>query len=405
MTFYPKEKIKQELDSLFGFMNESRIDYCVLQSNVEFNEISENQIITDIDIFVSKSDMKGVSEYLNDNSWMQELSFRFSGYRRYYYKYVNGFKLKLDISFIYAVFSKNTFFEFKSKPSFVYGSDERRYLSNNVAFYFILKKLLESNEIKIEKIKTLNLLTRGGESLSSFGQMNEDNITEHKDIINSFFFKGKVAKKNYLTMVYLYFGRLFFCRSDLCVSFVGMDGAGKGTYIELFSKTLASHNINTKTVYLGHSGYKLGVMKFIVRAKSTYEKRRVLSKVFKLLYLFLLPVELCVRRGLGRTDVLITDRHPAFEYVFSEGSFLNFYNNILSFLSPKPDMVFFLGGNKDELWGRKKEMDFESYLSKSELLEGLVESNYHKLNIIKICTVKPIDDTYKEIWDEFRKFL
>ena len=48
------------------------------------------------------------------------------------------------------------------------------------------------------------------------------------------------------------------------ISFIGLDGSGKGTYINLLRDEFDKKNISYKYCYLGYSHFQIGILKKIV---------------------------------------------------------------------------------------------------------------------------------------------
>jgi thymidylate kinase len=398
----PCNDIKQEINSLFVFLNKSEIEYCILQSEKEFYVNIKQCSYSDIDLYVSKDGLQKLTTYLKSDSWFSEDSYRFKGKRLFFSKYIKGFKLKLDVSNIYAIYLKNSYFEYSKVMQNATCSKGYIFLNNRTAYFFLLKKMAETKVYKISKINTLIALSQ---KLSDVPTIEFNNVKEQIKFINKNFSKMVKGRTSFLDFIRMYSKRVFFGSGKICVSFIGMDGSGKGTYIELVKKNLEENNLHVKLVYLGHSGYINPLIKIISKQKIKSTNGYIVLKLLRFLYLILFPLDLMLRRGRGIYDVMITDRHPNFEKVFPRSSLFRNYDDLLSAICPKPDIIFFLSGDKIELWNRKKEMSWEDYTNKSKLLDDFIKENYSNYNIIQIDTTESIDATYKKIWSKLSDFI
>ena len=141
----PCEDIEKEISSLFTFLNKSEIEYCILQSEKEFYNNIKQCSYSDIDLYVSKGDLQKLTTYLNSDSWFPEDSYRFKGRRLFFSKYIKGFKLKLDVSNIYAIYLKNFYFEYSKVVQKSTCSMGYIFLNDRTAYFFLLKNFLHLN--------------------------------------------------------------------------------------------------------------------------------------------------------------------------------------------------------------------------------------------------------------------
>jgi thymidylate kinase len=192
------------------------------------------------------------------------------------------------------------------------------------------------------------------------------------------------------------FNSLVFNKANFNVCFVGLDGSGKGTYIDLLLKDYQKVKINYKLCYLGHGTQHLPLVKRIVSVKDFMESRGVAYKFMLLTYLVLLPLDLLLRRGLTKYDVVILDRHPRYEPIVENGIF-KVYDKLINYICPKPDLVIYLTGPTKELWERKKEYSYDEYVYKKENLEKLIKKNKKQFLTIEIDTSSEIDKVYDKI--------
>lgn len=179
------------------------------------------------------------------------------------------------------------------------------------------------------------------------------------------------------------------------VTFVGLDGAGKGTYISLLKEKLVEIGIPYNSIYLGYSGYELGIIKRINYLRDSSEG--ALYKFYCLVFLMILPFEFFKRSmQIDKRVMTITDRHPLFETIKSTSKY-TFYDKLLHFIAPKPDLVIYLTGDTITLWERKKEHPLEVYENKKQVLDDLILENFDKTNIYYVDTAKSVEDVFVEI--------
>jgi len=184
-------------------------------------------------------------------------------------------------------------------------------------------------------------------------------------------------------------------RGRLTVAVIGLDGAGKSTLVGRLENELVRRGVDYKTCYLGYAHFRLQVLKWIEG------RRRELAdgisrKLLTILYLALIPIEFLVRRHVGRHEVMLTDRHPIFEPVFSKER-RNPYDALIAALCPVPDVVLYLKGDTHQLWSRKKESTFEDYCARQFELERRVKRVSGRIKTIEIDTTGRIDDAFERI--------
>jgi thymidylate kinase len=184
---------------------------------------------------------------------------------------------------------------------------------------------------------------------------------------------------------------------------VGLDGAGKGTYIEMLLQDFQKREVSVKLCYLGYAAYRLLPLRYIVTLMKKH-RNHPLYKFLFLAYLILLPFEFLVKRGLGTYEVLITDRHPIYEPVFHYG-FFTIYNRFIEKLCPSPDIVIYLTGDAEALWKRKKEHEYDHYVHRRALLDKLIKLHAKKNITIEVDTVGDMSDVFRKIQSEISNHL
>lgn len=194
---------------------------------------------------------------------------------------------------------------------------------------------------------------------------------------------------------------LGFSRGNLTISAIGLDGAGKGTYIELLLSYFQEKGVRCKCYYLGYASYRLPWLRFIEEKKTG--SGRLLYRLLTMAYLAILPIEFLARRGIGTYDVLITDRHPLYEPIFRRGMF-KVYDTIIASLCPKPDVVLYFSGDDKVLWARKQEYDYSVYRERSLQLDKLVQERASATPTIRINTVGNISDVFRRVRNAISKY-
>jgi thymidylate kinase len=180
------------------------------------------------------------------------------------------------------------------------------------------------------------------------------------------------------------------------VCFVGLDGAGKGTYIDLLLKDYKKANTNYKLCYLGHGSQHLLLVKKIVSIKDSMTSKGMAYKLMLLLYFLFLPLDLLLRRGFTKYDIVISDRHPRYEPIVENGIF-KVYDKLINHICPKPNLVIYLTGPTKALWERKKEYPYDKYVHKKENLDALIERNKNQFLTVQIDTSIGIAKVYNKI--------
>lgn len=388
-----------EVKKVLRYLNVNNVEYSILDPISSLCEI----IKTDLDLYVDKNSLDAFHDWLILDGWKKNLSSQFSGIRVFYFKFIDGFKVKLDISSIYCVYKGHAYFKYKAIPKKAIDKNGIVFLDVVDYFHFALKKMQHDNTSphKIQKLKIL--VQENPLLLSEYSNLDSSNILSFGRTVDAYFLKKCKGKINLFNLVKIYFNRLLPSRSEINIAFIGLDGAGKGTYKELFKESLIKNNYLIKEVYLGYSQYRIPALNYFNEMQVT-TKNIIMLQVYRMFFLLFLPFEFILRKGRGRYDLIIMDRHPDFEPIFARTSSLNFYNKLLSFLAPNIDKVFFLTGDLDTLWERKKEMSKEQYKNKSNILKQSINLTAPE-KVIKINTCEGIKSSYNKIWASFRNEL
>lgn len=398
MCKYLKEQVL-EVKKVLEHLTIIDADYCVLDPIYPLHKL----IKTDLDLYLSKEYIESLNGWLILNGWEKTISAQFSGVRYFYFKFVNGFKLKLDISTIYCVYKGHSLYQYKTIPKKIKDINGIVFLHVRDYFNFALKKLQyeQNKKTKIQKLQSL--VKQNSELLKEYTNLDINNTLSFDKIIDKHFqnrFNGKI---NLLNLFKIYYKKILPSKSKINIAFIGMDGAGKGTYKELFKDSLVNSNYLIKDIYLGYSQYQLSLIRFFNEKQQTTNNIMMLQ-IYRIFFLLLLPFEFIMRRSTGCYDLIIMDRHPDFEPVFPRNSVFNYYNKLLSFIAPNVDRVIFLTGDIDVLWERKKEMSRMQYQNKYNVLKESISLTNPK-KIITINTCEGIESSYHNIWTGIKNDL
>lgn len=386
--------VKSDVRSIIDFLNGSESDYCIMDSAKELDFAYES----DLDLYVNKKDIGNLIIYLEDNKWKKVVSAQFKGVRFFYYKIVDGFKVKLDISTGYNFYYNHYYFVYNggvTKRKF----DGCSFLSNKDYFFFVIFKDLKYG-ISNKRMCLLSNLAKGDNELLSLIKSYKVGDDKVNEVVQERFSKPVHGHYNYFNLIKLYSRRLCLTPSKPNITFVGLDGSGKGTYINLLSERLKANNFTVKNIYLGYSQYNIGLINYLVEKELT-SKNKIAINIFRIIYLLLLPIEFTLKRGRGSYDIVIIDRHPNVEKIFNESSCLSFYDKMISTISPKIDCLIHLDGDKKVLWERKKEMPYSEYLTKSDKLTRCI-NNIKCNSKITVDTCLGVDSSFEKIWSFFK---
>lgn len=393
MSKYPREQIRIAVLNLLRDICFIAPDLIVLENKLEFIANLDKRYISDLDLYVPFPYKGEITKYLKGNDWLIDINYRFGKQRSFFVKNIEAYKLKLDITFTLSLYSGEVSYGLISDEKIYEQHEGINFLNAKFAQIFIKKKASHNKKISDFKITILK-------ELGCSESINVVDNKPHFSNVDEYFSKAFPHKLNIINRCKQYLKNST-SKNELSVCFVGLDGAGKGTYIELLEKHLKTLNLSSKTIYLGHSNYKLGVLS---KMKAVTKP----SKFNKLLYLILFPIELLLRKKMIKGDVVIYDRHPIFEEMIPRKSALSSYNKLISFIAPKPSLFVYLNGDTQTLWLRKKEMSISDYEVKHKNLEQYYDENKKKFTIIKIDTVDNVEAVYDSIWSKakgiFRDF-
>lgn len=179
------------------------------------------------------------------------------------------------------------------------------------------------------------------------------------------------------------------------IAFIGLDGSGKSTMISHIQKHFEQNSLSVQSLYLGYGEYRLDIMRKVVKEKNS-AKSRLYRRGLSFTYFLLLPIEMAFRRGLGRCDILLLDRHPLFEPL---GKRLWRLQKLLELICPCPHTVIFLNGDSEKLWRRKQEGEYGEYVLREQALAHIVREKSAEISIQAVNSDDSIVNTYEEIKD------
>lgn len=385
---------RREVAAFLSMLSGGGIDYCILHPFPERGFLSS----TDLDLYIDGKRYPEAAEFLRANGWSEDLHCRFAAVRKYFSKVVAGVRLKLDIATEYAVFSERARFVYAGQVETRKGQDGYTYLGDVPGWFFILKKAAIKGGLSPDKLRSLKELAARTASIQQGLRSTPAEIGPEccrDSTIDERFVAIRTGRLSATRWLKLHARRFCLARGRFTVAFVGLDGSGKGTYLALLHRELESRNVSVKCVYLGYSGYRLAPLRHVAACldRATGVRRKALT----LAYLCFLPLDFLVRRGRGRYDVLLTDRHPLYEPIFRSGP-LRWYDRMIVQLCPRPDLVICLSGDAHQLWARKKEGSLEQYIRRRERLAELIASrSVPETRVVE--TTDGVDEVFARIRD------
>lgn len=392
-----------EVKKILSAIAAMNIDYCILHPFPDRGYLLD----TDLDIYIDPKKWPEVKKILKDDEWIADANFRFVAARHFYHKIVAGFKIKLDICHGLDVFDKDVRYTFLESWGRSIDDNGFFYLDDVAGYFYLVKKAMVKGTMTSGREDDLRELWRRSltlrQQLDGAKESDGENLTLYGEDISRKFKKiarGAVSWRHWLRA---YAGRLKPAQGAITISFLGMDGAGKGTYIPVVTEHLTRQNLNWRLMYLGYGQFRMPGLNRIARLKVSLASKFI-QRGLTVIYLALLPFDFLMRRGRGEYDVLVTDRHPAFEPVFDSG-FLGLYNKFLELASPSPELIIYLGGDTSELWSRKRESSFMEYARRKEVLERRLMKPGCNLCIIQIDTARQIEAVSADIILEIDNYV
>lgn len=380
-----------EITKVFQFLNKENSRYYIVE--IDDNKKKLKNLQGEVDLIVeNSSEYIALIDYLINESWIIVYEYYELGCKRVQLikrDFLNGCFYKLDIF--------NSFFHEKKNQLYVLDEasepqveviENRNYLKGRGLYVvYLLKILIEEKKDKIIKIVNLpvdDLFLKEEIAFlyKNYTIENLDNLLfeiEKKGFVK----KVKVSPSS-LPFIKLInaFQRYVFLKNIPMIGFIGLDGSGKSTLISNICDSLNNQDFACSIVYLGHKEYELNFLKKINNKQS----KNILDTF---MYTILWPVEVRFRihKAIKTSNFILFDRHPNYEPIVPKGAkyfILNICYLILSkILVSSPNFIFFLTGDNQTLWARKKEDTFASYENRVANLKEIIENNKVKTEIIR----------------------
>lgn len=341
----------------------------------------------DVDIYL-QSGQELFFAMLRLNGWEKIISVYDTKSRFFYKKKIGGLVVNLDVMLRLVIRI--------GKINYYYTEDVLSVCVGGVSFvspetfqqYYAAKVFLSDDELGVRKSKLKRALDSDREYLLE--------SEAQKKVVENHFEKSK-AKYSLIERVRLACGRSDSLRTY--IMFVGVDGAGKGTYINMLRESFDNNAVFSKYLYLGHNNYEMSLIKKI---KACNQRREGKSKVLRLLYYFLFSLELLVRQYKLQSfqGYIFVDRLPVFEPVSNGGVIYSFLDWLYRRLVPRPSIVFFLCGEVEEIWERKKEHEVTVLRSMQNRIKTLaVKADIPLVEIV--TTGRSIEATGQDLKEYF----
>jgi len=182
------------------------------------------------------------------------------------------------------------------------------------------------------------------------------------------------------------------------VCFIGVDGSGKTLYSKMLSDIFSEYprfyryHLNKKdSIDLPSPSH--GSMDKFKAIRSFFKKSRLVLKV----YMFLDQYIKFIKKGMYgylRGDVIVFDRYIYDSVVLDIRNYkLSSFDKFLLWLIPKPNVVFLLYANNDNIIKRKKDNTNDEVNRQQELFAQIAT----QMNFVKIDTDNGIENSFKVI--------
>lgn len=297
----------------------------------------------DIDMYI-QNDSEFFMPILKLRGWREIKSPREFGVRFFFQKKIDGKIIKLDLMRRLSIRYRDQKFFYKGCVN-IKNSDGLRYIDPMIFIkYYAVKTYLFEGEQKKKK-KLIGLINKFNVSIKYA------NVEYQKYCLDTIFSSSKI------TYSVIQRGKIFFnCNNEkpVYVLFLGIDGSGKGSYINYLSEN--DHEIDSDYLYLGHNNYFFSLTKKIKILNST-RKSKLLRFIYHICFIFEMYYRtMSVER---RKNYIFVDRSPTFEPTSTGNVIYNIFDWIYKKLSPTPDIIFYLSGDVHDIWRRKKEHSLE----------------------------------------------
>ena len=176
------------------------------------------------------------------------------------------------------------------------------------------------------------------------------------------------------------------------VVFLGPDGSGKTTLIEMIDKNMP---VKTSEVYLGEKYYYFNFVDKLNKCESNMAFINVLSR-YMYMYLFL-PIDIRFRiwrvSRTGRYRVILADRLPGFPFVTKSKLLKYIYRLVI----PRLDLLVLLDGDASVFNSRKQEVGVKKVREDSEKFRKVKHEINANDELVIDTTESNIEDSYNKI--------
>lgn len=391
----PKSKINSKigvLSNFISYLEEKKIEYCFLgdqeksiinyESDFDFyiNINQKKRLVKFIKVFCENHNLKIVNLFQHEfNSFLFVIT---------YENEKNNIEI-VHLDFCYEYIRENRrIFEFKNKNIQTIKIENRinaKVLTPKSAFiYYLLKKILKLNINEHELNYLFELSKKKGvlenhELSNYFSDSTINDILfaiKNEDII---FFKGKINlfkneildnKRIKLGDIFKIINRIlfrFFHPTGIFLIILGCDGVGKTSLINMFIKPISLNHAYLFRKYkyfhfAPFSKYQSKNPKISLPTKEQpYSFIISLIKIIYLYFVFLFGYIFTTKLLLKKSTVVIIDRYFYDILVFPSRYKIKLPSMIIKFFTkivPKPDLTFIITANNQQIYDRKKEIEF-----------------------------------------------
>lgn len=427
-------KLRKKLAiSFIKILNNYNLDYIILGNKKNFLD----KILTDIDIYINfhnKQNLeKIISKFLEKNKILLSNVIR---HEHNSYNYTFAFKNKneydffsIDICNDYVVNSRKLLsFSKKNSKSIIINNLKINFLSDDYMFYYILLKRIVKDDLNKENTSFLKKIFLKNKKKIINGEIFSSKV---KIYLKFFFEKNKLGsknlskliktnyinkkKKNYPGEISRFIDRIF-NKTGMHVVFLGTDGAGKSSLINLlqekFEKDVSPFWFTEKYHLYSSSVEKKNKIAEPYK-KPVYGKILSLVKIIFLYFAFLIFNFKNIFIKIRKSYLLINDRY--FDDVFIDPSRyrVNGYQilvKIFLFLLPRPDLYFLIKASNKNIISRKKELTIKqiNYNQKKYKNYAKLEKNVFVINTDKkkeISVNKIIEQILYKLNEDFKSLI
>ena len=210
----------------------------------------------------------------------------------------------------------------------------------------------------------------------------------------------------------LFVNRLFRKRTNFRIAFVGMDGSGKTTTIKNLKKNLTDKGFNVSVMNLGIYHKRSKFMNILSKLYWKFKRKKIIKReieaggsvkaptTLKNILRFL-DMYLRYRKSKKRQGIVLYDRY-FYDFIFYKEP--NMLTKLLVKIAPKPDLIFYLKADVNDLYKRKREYSVDFIKDAIKRMNKYI----NKLNLIEINTSKSKKIVRREVINKIfssQKFL